>query len=119
MSNIESFDWWESGKSSSKITKSIVPAEKESSHGSKRVMCEVKKNPKTAKMGSAIPLNVPSKKDFVLLFVQLYIGSAVASPSGMFCKAIPTATAIEEKERVLVEMALPTANPTIRPSGML
>lgn len=108
-----------SGTSSSTMTYIIEPADKDKSQGIRLDMLEAKKKPAVAKSGSTSPLKTARRKDFFLLFKQLLSGKAVASPSGKFWIAIPTANISAESCEELVANAVPTAKPTDKPSGML
>lgn len=48
------------------MTYIIAPAEKDNSHGSKLLIDDAKKKPAIAKIGSTIPLKVPSINAFFL-----------------------------------------------------
>ena len=97
----------------------IAPAEKDSSHGIKKVSWLARKKPRTANIGSTIPLNVPKTNALFLLFKVLCIGRATASPSGKFWSAIPIAINRAGTKFCVVAKAEPKAKPTAKPSGIL
>lgn len=105
--------------SSSTTTKIIAPAENDNSQGSKNVIDVARKYPKIAKIGSTIPLKTANRNDFLQILVYFCSGMAVASPSGKFCSAIPTANITAERYKLFVATAVPSEKPTARPSGML
>ena len=69
--------------------------------------------------GSTAPLNVESTNDVFCFFVEEYIGSAVASPSGKFCKEMPKAIKKAGIGDVCKATTAPNAKPIDSPSGML
>ena len=82
-------------------------------------MCDDRKYPGIAKIGSITPLKKANQKDFLVFLMHEYIGSAVASPSGKFWMAIPMANIKEVKTPEFAAIAVPIANPTESPSGIL
>ena len=106
----------QSGIRSLTHTHSIAPAEKASANGCNIISFEARSAPISPKTGSTAPLKVPIANAFNLLPVQLFTGSAVAKPSGKFCKPIPKAT---PKAIPGATGFAPYAKPTAIPSGIL